>query len=215
MGPGWDTRHCRPLILDSVLFVKEYVSVDLWGYQPCLADGGVCGFIGARKINRSPFKLHCNLKQLFRMLDECCVLALKDEDQGYEGEARLLGIMLFTRGRFWPLGIVIPQVCVSVSVCVCINHLLVRMITHQPFKLESPNLKHRYKIPWLRSLLLRGWSTWPLRSNRNRIIPHFELVRMTTCHSFKLASPNLDKKGILVQLWSLLILGIIDLQFQL
>ena len=34
---------------------------------------------------------------------------------------------------------------VYLSVCVCINHLLVRTITHQPFKLESPNLKHRCK----------------------------------------------------------------------
>ena len=35
---------------------------------------------------------------------------------------------IFTRGQFWPSGIVIAPVCVSVSVCVCvcINHLLVR-----------------------------------------------------------------------------------------
>ena len=45
---------------------------------------------------------------------------------------------------------------VCVCVCVCINHLLVRTITHQPFKLESPNLKHRCKTPWLRSLLFWG-----------------------------------------------------------
>ena len=48
---------------------------------------------------------------------------------------------------------------VYLSVCVCINHLLVRTITHQPFKLESPNLKHRYKTPWSRWLLFWGWST--------------------------------------------------------
>ena len=64
--------------------------------------------------------------------------------------------LIFTRGQFWPSGIVIAPVCVSVSVCVCINHLLVRTITHQPFKLESPNLKHRCKTPWLRCLLFWG-----------------------------------------------------------
>ena len=52
-----------------------------------------------------------------------------------------------TRGEFWPPGIVVACVCVSVcpcvrvSVCVCINHGLVRTITHHTFKLETPNLK--------------------------------------------------------------------------
>ena len=66
--------------------------------------------------------------------------------------------IVFTRGQFCPSGIVIAPVCVSVSVsvCVCINHLLVRTITHQPFKLESPNLTHKCKTPWLRSLLFWG-----------------------------------------------------------
>ena len=67
-----------------------------------------------------------------------------------------LCFQFFTRGQFWPSGIVIAPVCVSVCVCVCINHLLVRTITHQPFKLESPNLKHKCKTPWLRSLLFWG-----------------------------------------------------------
>ena len=41
---------------------------------------------------------------------------------------------------------------VCLSVYVCINHLFVRTITHQLFKLGSPNLNHRCKTPWLRSL---------------------------------------------------------------
>ena len=49
-----------------------------------------------------------------------------------------------------------PCLCICQCVCVCINHLLVRTITHQPFKLESPNLKHRCKTPWLRCLLFWG-----------------------------------------------------------
>ena len=47
--------------------------------------------------------------------------------------------------------------CVRPSVCVFGKHLLVRAITHHPFKLGSPNLDHRCKRPWLRSLLFWGW----------------------------------------------------------
>ena len=60
----------------------------------------------------------------------------------------------FTRGQFWPSGIVIA--CVCGSVCVCINHELVRTITHHPVKLGSPNLDQRCKTPWFGSLLFLG-----------------------------------------------------------
>ena len=46
------------------------------------------------------------------------------------------------------------SVCVSVCLSVC--HLLVRAIARDPFKLESPNLDQKCKIPWLRSLLFCG-----------------------------------------------------------
>ena len=73
-----------------------------------------------------------------------------------------------TRGQFWPSGIVVACVCLSVcpSVRVCGKHLLVRAISHHPFKLVSLNLDHRCKRPWWRSLLLWGgdWH-WPSRSN--------------------------------------------------
>ena len=36
------------------------------------------------------------------------------------------------------------------------NDFLVRTITHQPFKLESPNLTHRCKTTWLRCLWFWG-----------------------------------------------------------
>ena len=48
--------------------------------------------------------------------------------------------------------------CLRVCVCVClsVNHHLVRAVTHQPFKLESPNLDQRCK----RSLATPGrWNT--------------------------------------------------------
>ena len=98
--------------------------------------------------------------------------------------------------------------CLCICQCVCINHLLVRTITHQPFKLESPNLKHRCKTPWLRCLLFWGVIDLELQGQiqlESQILPHFELVRTITCHPFKLESQNLDKKCILVQLRCLLI----------
>ena len=97
------------------------------------------------------------------------------------------------------------SVFLSVCLCVCINHLLVRTITHQPFTLESPNLDERRKTPWLRCLLFLGVIDLDL---------HFELVRTITFRSFKLESPNLDQKCILVRLRSLLFWGLIDLDLQ-
>ena len=50
--------------------------------------------------------------------------------------------------------------CLPLSVCVCVrpcvNHELVRVITHHLFQLGSPNLDQRCKRPWLRSLLFCG-----------------------------------------------------------
>ena len=60
-------------------------------------------------------------------------------------------VTVFTRGQCWPSGIVVA--CVCMYMCLSVNHELVRAIIHQPFKLGSPNLDHRCKRPWLRSLL--------------------------------------------------------------
>ena len=80
--------------------------------------------------------------------------------------------IIFTRGQFWPSGIVVACVCVCVcvfvclSVRLCVNHLLVRAITRDLFKLGSPNFDQRCKRPWLRSLLFWGGNwPWPSRSN--------------------------------------------------
>ena len=112
---------------------------------------------------------------------------------------------IFTRGLFWPSGIVVACVCVSVSLCV--NHLLVRAITQDPFKLGSPNLKHRCKRPWLRSLLF--WGVIDLYLQRQNL-PHFELVRAITHHLFKLGPPNLDQRCKIPWLRSLLFWGLIE-----
>ena len=70
-------------------------------------------------------------------------------------------VVLFTWGQCWPPGIVIAHVCVTVSVYACINYLLVRTITHQPFKLESPNLNTLVKMP----IIFGGDRLWTSRSN--------------------------------------------------
>ena len=66
------------------------------------------------------------------------------------------GLATFGNSQFWPSGIVVACVCLCVCPYVCVNPLLVRAITHHPFKLGSPNLDHRCKRPWLRSLLFWG-----------------------------------------------------------
>ena len=104
---------------------------------------------------------------------------------------------IFTRDQFWPSGIVVAYVCLSVcvSVCVCINQMLVRAITHHPFKLGSPNLDHRCKRPWVRSLffffLWGGGGGINLDLQRqielqSQNLPHFQLVHDITHHQLKL-----------------------------
>ena len=119
---------------------------------------------------------------------------------------------IFTRGHFWPSGIVVA--CVCVCVCLSVKHQPVRAITHQPFKLESPNLDQRCKRPWLRSLLFFGTIDLELQGQielKSQNLPHFELVRATSHHQLKSVFPNLGQKCILALLSSLLILGWIDL----
>ena len=58
---------------------------------------------------------------------------------------------IFTRGQFWPAGIVVAWV--RVCVCVYVNHLLDCAIAHDLFKRGSPNLIQRCKKPSLNSLL--------------------------------------------------------------
>ena len=106
------------------------------------------------------------------------------------------------------------RVCVCVCVCLSVNHQLVRAITHQPFKLESPNLDQRCKRPWLRSLLFFGMIDIELQGQielKSQNLPHFELVRAISHHKLKSVFPNFGQKCILALLRSLLILGWIDL----
>ena len=107
------------------------------------------------------------------------------------------------------------RLCVCQSVSLCVNHLLVRAITRDQFKLGSPNLKHWCKRPWLRSLLfLGGVIDLYLQGQiylQNQNLPRFELVRAITHHLFKLGPPNLDQRCKIPWLRSILFRELIEL----
>ena len=92
----------------------------------------------------------------------------------------------------------------------------VRAITHQSFKLGSQNVDQRCKRPWLRSLLFCGTIDRDLQGQieQSQNLPHFELVDAITHHQLKLQIPNLELKCILALFWSLLILGLIEIDLQ-
>ena len=107
---------------------------------------------------------------------------------------------------------------VCVSVCVCVDHGLVRTITHWLFKLGSPNLDQRCKTPWFRSLLFLGMIDYELQGQiqlERQILPNYELVCTITHQPFKVESPNLNRKCILALSRYLSILDLIgfDLHF--
>ena len=100
---------------------------------------------------------------LIRRFGEKCKLVcvfLIEYDRQHFHELRHIHFSssFITQGQFWPSGIVVACVCldIRVSACVCINHLFVRALTRNPFKLGSPNLDQGCKTPWLRSLLFWG-----------------------------------------------------------
>ena len=93
----------------------------------------------------------------------------------------------------------------------------VRAITHQPFKLGSPNLDQRRKRPWLRSLLFCGMIDHDLQGQielQSKNLPHFELVHAITHHQLKSQFPNLEQKCILALFRSLPTLGLIEIDLQ-
>ena len=113
-------------------------------------------------------------------------------------------------------GLRVLSLSASVCVCVrpCVNHELVRVITHHPFLLGSPNLDQRCKRPWLRSLLFCGAIDRELQGQielQNQNLPHFELVHAITHHQLKLQLLNLEQKCILALFRSLPILGLIEI----
>ena len=70
--------------------------------------------------------------------------------------------------------------CLCVCVILCVNDLLVRTITQDPFELGSPNLYHRCKGPWLRSLFFGRGGDWPWPS-RSNLTSHSKLTPFWAC----------------------------------
>ena len=107
--------------------------------------------------------------------------------------------------------------CVCPSVCVCGKYLLVRAITHHPFKLGSLNLDHRCKRPWLRSLLFWGWLTLTFKVKFNfkvKIYPILSLSMPWLTTNWSCNFSNLEQKCILALFRSLPILGLIEIDLQ-
>ena len=134
---------------------------------------------------------------------------------------------VFTKFGFWvhnflpeaSFGLRVLSLPASVCVCVrpCVNHELVRVITHHPFQLGSPNLDQRCKRPWLRSLLFCGTIDRDLQGQielQSQNLPHFELFHAITHHQLKLQFPNLEQKCMLALSRSLPILGLIEIDLQ-
>ena len=97
---------------------------------------------------------------------------------------------IFTRGQFWPSGIVVACVCVCVCVCVC---LCVRQSWACPSDNSSTVQARITKFgPEKQNTLVKipivfwGNWLWPSRSNltSNSKFTHFELVQTITHHLF-------------------------------
>ena len=121
----------------------------------------------------------------------------------------LICVYVTLGGPFYPRPVLAFGYCrwLRLSVCVCGKHLLVRAITCHAFKLESPNLDHKSKTPWLRSLLFWGVIDLELQGQiklKSKKLPYFELVLAIIHHLSKIRFPNLDPKCTLALLRSLL-----------
>ena len=93
----------------------------------------------------------------------------------------------------------------------------VRAVTHDPFKLGSPNLDQRCKRPWLISPLFCGTIDCDLQGQielQSQNLSHFQLIHAITHHQLKLQFPNLEQKCILALFRSLPILGLIEIDLQ-
>ena len=103
--------------------------------------------------------------------------------------------------------------CLCVCASGCVNHLLVRVITRDQFKLGLPNLDQRCKRPSSRSLLFFRAIDYDLQGQiqlKSIIYPHFELVLTLTHYPFKLGSPNLNQRWEIACLRTLLFWVTID-----
>ena len=103
-----------------------------------------------------------------------------------------ISVIVFIWDQFWPLGIVVACVCVSIPLCV--NHELVYKMTHDLFKLGSPKFGGQLTLTFIVKFQFS-------------LIINFKFICMTTHHLFKLRSPNLDQQCKITCLRSLLFCG--------
>ena len=121
-------------------------TIDAW--VPCIHDMAWVVYIYIS--NRAGLKINYEFIWDCKTLDN---LFFSTSPERHTLDVKNMWLYLFTRGQFWPPGIVVACVCQSVRPSVT---KFVRAITHRPFQLGSPNINHRCKRPWLRSTLFFG-----------------------------------------------------------
>ena len=130
----------------------------------------------------------------------------------YKDKTVLNGLWVSIVSRKWDtLQFIITWVCFATVLLAC-PHDNSSAVQARITKFRTDVQNTLVKIP----IISGDDRPWPSRSNStwNKILPHFELVCTITCHPLQLESPNFYQKCILVQLRSLLISGIINLQLQ-
>ena len=111
----------------------------------------------------------------FRRNVRKCFGVIKQQNESFRNmQTRVAeGMRILTQGQFWPLRIVVAPVCVSM--CPSVTKF-VRAISHEPFKLGSPNLIQRCKTNCLRSLWFCGTFDLDLQGQIELLsqnLPHF------------------------------------------
>ena len=153
-------------------------------------------------IISSMLSTHVKYEHVFMMSD--VLLMRKNDTQTLVmqmfmpfGSLRLKRYMFFTRGQFWPPGIVVACVCVCLSVCLSVCQSLACPRDNSGpvqagIKFGPKMQKTLVKVPIVLGAIDLDLQGQIKRKNQN--LPHLELVRTITHYPFKLASQNLDQR---------------------
>ena len=122
---------------------------------------------------------------------------------------------------FYPRPVLAFGYCRCLRVCVCVrvsvSHEFIRAITHQPFKLGSPNLDQRCKRPSLRALLFCGMIDRDLQGQIELQKSKFTPFWACACHNTPPIEVTISKFGtkcISALFRSLPISGLIEIDLQ-
>ena len=209
---GSSVAHCsRSQDIDLFKFQLSYC------YNPpqdtCPITSAVLGHLVRTHV---PLIFLLRDKKSYWLSEKCATLWIYQIVTGVTSVAVVPSTHLVTRGQFLAFGYC-RCLCVFVYVCVSVHQEFVRAITHQPFKLGSPNLDQRCKRPWLRALLFCGMIDRDLQGQielQSQNLPNSQLVHAITHHQLKLQFLNLEQKCILALFRSLPILGLIEIDLQ-